>query len=897
MPSKTLRDHQSLSVNEVVGNGYDYLVEKPTGSGKTVEIVAVAAALAPAGVKVLVATPRLDIEQGFTERDYTELRDAALGAIPCPPEALRAARDGDGSVKTIREFLAAPPAGYALACTHAALVMAWLSDAEPALPGGLAGATLVLDEAHRMPAAGMAQVVELWRRRGGRVLLYTATAFRHDGDPVLLGPHPATGEPMRVRRRTLAQHMEEGFAPAEVVTELVAVRTAVISAEEFRGSRPPTKPEVRGQVVVEMVARWIGDGRPKLIVRVPVMPGGSGEMVEAAVLAFRAAGARVLDLSGQEAEDKDRFLSALPAERHAAAFHESKWDVLVGVQRVSEGTDWPFCSTVYCVGLPASLTLVTQLLGRATRDKRQAGYPPAHARRAKIVFFVPCGEPSSELVAHHRRSTVLVCAHLENSTAAAEWAVVKAIGRGLVEALTDKAPPLGAVAAAYPAVDPGLRAEAVAVFAAVRADLLAGGSPAADVDVLERAYAHLPQIPRAVLRQVMVEYIVAETGEATARGRERVRRALLAELAKARETATDLKAALRAAFEKVVISLDSVAVCRADAAVARVHTNVITLTGQSIREIGFRLADARPLTPEWLGAVVAEHHALTGSLPSARTPGHAPGWPDETWAKIDRDISQRRRGWPLPAVISLQSFVQRYNMRGAVGALLEQFRKAARLVPAEHALLDALKAQRVEVGGHVCAFAHTPVPALSGWPHPQWWVLAEWWRAGWDAPLAALYAAHLLVNLRAWLADRGHAIGNPVDGPTWAAVEQSYAGAELLMAPPADQWVDRAGVVFSPGREFVVRVAGGCLLQGNGLARKDGARPFTRRDAGFAEATVQATPHLTAAGNPSSLPPERLGAVSAFPLTWVRAVNGQPAADWAVVRAKAGVTLTRKEAA
>ena len=54
---------------------------------------------------------------------------------------------------------------------------------------------------------------------------------------------------------------------------------------------------------------------------------------------------------------------------------------MVGIQRVLEGTDWPVCSAVYCVGMPGSLNMVVQLLGRAMRPKG-ADYPAGQRDRA-----------------------------------------------------------------------------------------------------------------------------------------------------------------------------------------------------------------------------------------------------------------------------------------------------------------------------------------------------------------------------------------------------------------------------------------------------------------------------------------------------------------------------------
>lgn len=47
---------------------------------------------------------------------------------------------------------------------------------------------------------------------------------------------------------------------------------------------------------------------------------------------------------------------------------------MMGIQRVLEGTDWPVCSAVHCVGMPGSLNTVVQFLGRAMRLKGE-DYP------------------------------------------------------------------------------------------------------------------------------------------------------------------------------------------------------------------------------------------------------------------------------------------------------------------------------------------------------------------------------------------------------------------------------------------------------------------------------------------------------------------------------------------
>jgi superfamily II DNA or RNA helicase len=372
MATKTLYEHQDDTVQDVVQSTDDVLIEKPTGSGKTIEATAIASLSVSAGKRVVVATTQEHVEDAFTKRDYDVLFRPSGEAIPCPSNLIRAARDGaEGSVQEIEAYLAAAEfPGYALACTHAAICRV---DPLANVPYPLLGALLVVDESHHAPAVRLSQVVRRWKAAGGRVVFLTATGFRSDGDPVLL-------DQMRVIRRTLAQHMEEGFAPGKVGHEIVAVRAERVSVAEFAGEEVPPE-HLQDRLVSEMVAAWTKH-RPKTVIRVPILKGGSGGMVEKVVAAFRAEGARVLDVSGQLPADKARFLGALPTERAASHYDSSKFDVLVGVQRVTEGMDWPLCSTVYVVGLPQSLVTVTQLLGgrpgtsgssAATRRPRPGG--------------------------------------------------------------------------------------------------------------------------------------------------------------------------------------------------------------------------------------------------------------------------------------------------------------------------------------------------------------------------------------------------------------------------------------------------------------------------------------------------------------------------------------------
>jgi hypothetical protein len=181
---------------------------------------------------------------------------------------------------------------------------------------------------------------------------------------------------MRIFRRSLAEHMDEGYAPRHLDSEIVALGRPgdTVTASQFAGEEAPP-PSYLDSLIVAICHKWEEDGRPKAIVRIPPMRGGSGGLVARLIQALSQREARLLDATGTRVEDKKRFLRALKAENRRTHVG-SQYDVMIGIQRVLEGTDWPVCSAVYCVGMPGSLNTVVQLLGRAMRPKSD-DYPAA----------------------------------------------------------------------------------------------------------------------------------------------------------------------------------------------------------------------------------------------------------------------------------------------------------------------------------------------------------------------------------------------------------------------------------------------------------------------------------------------------------------------------------------
>src|SRR5947209_3660000 len=127
--AKKLRAYQVRLVTDVCRATEDVLVEQPTGSGKTVEIVTlVAMHLGRRFNHAVIAAPQEQIEQGFVKRDYQVIafpdhQGVAVPSIQVPRVLIKGARESQlGSVKRVIHYLRQPgPLDHAFACTHAAL--------------------------------------------------------------------------------------------------------------------------------------------------------------------------------------------------------------------------------------------------------------------------------------------------------------------------------------------------------------------------------------------------------------------------------------------------------------------------------------------------------------------------------------------------------------------------------------------------------------------------------------------------------------------------------------------------------------------------------------------------------------------------------------------------------
>jgi len=639
---KLLRDYQARLITDVCRAEGHVLVEQPTGSGKTLQIVAlVAKQLGKRYTHAVIAAPQQQIEHGFVERDYRLVAFPTSAGVAVPDfEAERelilgSRQSGLGSVRRLLAYLRQTGSpDHALACTHAALNKLTAEE----LPDDLTGKALFLDEAHHASADGLSEVVTTWQQRGGQLFFFTATPYRGDGRPVRL-------EGMRVFRRSLAEHMAEGYAPRHLESEIVALGQPgdAITAGQFTGEEAPPRSYFDG-LIAAICCRWSEDGQPKTIVRVPPMKGGrGGDLVSRLGQAFSSLGARVLDATGTSAADKQRFLTGLEAEK-SRTYATSIFDVMIGIQRVLEGTDWPVCSAVYCVGMPGSLNTVVQFLGRAMRRKGE-DYPAAQRDRARLVFFVPCGGGAAlaDLSLDHSRHALLTCCFLADHEVGQEWIVLREVRHGIESALGKPAENSAAADAENEADEPlapEVRAEVELVMATAREQIVSDGGEPTVGEVVRLAAQTRPDLPETALQRVAAEILAAQTTPSGAAVREVIRQ----EVARRLRIDPRVKEAMEEAFAVVLEEFRDVTL-QDSAVLESVGRQVHGVTGGQMQEFARRLRDAapRPLTEEQILSWADSYNERMGNWPQV-TSGAIEDSSGDTWLAIHQALVNGSRG-------------------------------------------------------------------------------------------------------------------------------------------------------------------------------------------------------------------------------------------------------------
>lgn len=644
---KTFHLYQAKFVKDILETPGHILLESPTGSGKTLMAVSATAMAQAEGVAphVVIIAPQKQIEHGFTECNGMVVGfprgNFHKPSFRVPADAIRSPVGGRRSIcRQVIDYLETKAPGYALAISHAAATTLLRQHGAERLPRNLAGATLMVDEAHHAPADGLNSFADAWEERGGRLVYFTATPHRGDGRKV--------ARPNMTRLvRSLGEHMQSGLAPSKIASEIVPFGSKgdKVTAAEYSGEAVSRDGRQQRQLVNAILGKWEAEDRPKTIIKVPVMSGGSGPVVAALVKKFRKAGARVHDATGLGKAKQDHFKAILAAER-TLSYAESQYDVVIGIQRVVEGTDWIHCSDVYCVGVPGNLGTAIQLLGRATRKKGE-GHPRADV--AKLTFFVPTagGDSLDQLSFEHSRHTVMLCVFLADHEVGEQWIVAAEIRKGLGGGPIDVVPP---------AAEPDIAPETYAEIKVHMAAALEGKPDATIGDLIDAARKAMPGVEEADLNYVAVHVLAGD--------KPAVRKKIRKKFAERVDLPPEIQEEKREVFEEIVREFrDTQLAGTSSLKLLAGQTHV--MNGGGIRKIAdrFREAKSTPLTEEMILRWVKEWHEREGRYPTKRS-GEIPGSGGVTWVAIDANLRVGCRGWPGGS--SLARFVAKhFDIRNA----------------------------------------------------------------------------------------------------------------------------------------------------------------------------------------------------------------------------------------
>jgi superfamily II DNA or RNA helicase len=406
----------------------DLALVSGTGSGKTVMVTSFLAELLHPKREfrcAVVLCHREDIEANWHRKDDPKLEIVYPPGTEVRPLVMKSltVREEESRTHELGEFLHSPRPEVPVMVTSYQ-TFARLVDAGR-LPSNMSDVLICGDEGHHAAlftdgTEEALQASPAWkrsraeaRRRGAGWLTVTATDFRSDEDLVV--------DPSGVVRVSTSELIEAGRRPkvtrvrTQSLKALASWRESTANGDQGEMSSTPCLAVDEDDAMV-MAKAWQRDGFPRAIFRVQTanvcaVPGNKDTTQPAQIIrALKAVNPElrddeILDATGSAAERRRHIRDVLHREHEAKSpsdedpdilrfdLDKSKIKIVVAVQRFTEGTDWPFCSHIYALGLPASLVFILQLLGRAQRAKRDIlNYEnryPSYVDVSTCTFFLP----------------------------------------------------------------------------------------------------------------------------------------------------------------------------------------------------------------------------------------------------------------------------------------------------------------------------------------------------------------------------------------------------------------------------------------------------------------------------------------------------------------------------
>lgn len=363
-----LYNYQELDISSLVEhlkNNESCAIMYATGSGKTIVARTVATLLR---LPTVVAAPTNNIKSSFTSKKTVSLDNKNIKLFP-----MKEFKDGQKARldSYLQEELFP---GFGVVVSHQLL-----SGFETQ---SCANKLLIVDEAHHAgEKQNISGVIKSWQENGGLVLYLTATPIRANNEPSL-----ASQAQFKVVR-TISQQMRENFAPADIEFDLVCIDSKVYDTSDKVFGAPM---DVQ-KLIQELHHQLRTDGFPKTIIRCKSLGSANenDEVIESISEYLKEQGLRVLPATSRtQLSDLEIILEK---ERSLESISDSELDVVVGIQAVCEGLDWPLASHFYFIGVPTTIPLTIQGVGRTMRKRnwedKLLDYPVAWNNTSKVVMI------------------------------------------------------------------------------------------------------------------------------------------------------------------------------------------------------------------------------------------------------------------------------------------------------------------------------------------------------------------------------------------------------------------------------------------------------------------------------------------------------------------------------
>ena len=376
---------------DIVDNCNDSLLSlsvAPTGSGKSLTMITIAAKNYSVGLSTFILVPKIAIADGFNHTDngkftikckrksYT-LHASEIERIDCA--------DRSSVIKKRLEQSVVMPV-VVVSC-YESFAIAYRS-----LRGLIdcAKIQVLVDEAHHVSGDinGLGKLVESLIKDGVPVHKFTATAYRADGtETVAPEMKKLVGDGFRSYRRTLIDHYNEGYCPDlnihfRFFDDVAAADHKDVTGLDGIDIHSPEK------LIKAYVDEFKKNRKRHTLMILPCVIKKDGRKISAAKVACdleRALLKKFGDLNIINLGGKDNALISNNGPEYRKrrkklcdSKKDGSIDVVISLRIMDEGVDWPDCSDVYMARVPGSLPLIIQRIGRAMRMKKNS---------ANIYFF------------------------------------------------------------------------------------------------------------------------------------------------------------------------------------------------------------------------------------------------------------------------------------------------------------------------------------------------------------------------------------------------------------------------------------------------------------------------------------------------------------------------------